>query len=511
MSTLPDPRVVAAVRALEAERLESEARPALRVAIVAANTFEHDSRLLRTARALAGDGHDVTVLAFEAPGLPARESLGDRIELRRLLVDRRVVSVFRPLPEPVRARLAGLLGFEPAAMSLPPSSPRGFERVRAPIRRLVEIGAHQWRVGPWSDAVVSAVPDADVFHCKALVALPVIAAAAERTGSRFVYDLADLHTEAARLARMPRLVRSLVRRREARWVRRAALLTAVSDGVASEAARRFHVGRPVVVLNCPPAWRPEDPEPPRSDRLRRATAIGPKRPIVLYQGGFSVDRGIEELIAALEHESLRALDAAVVLLGYGRLADRLRAEAARRPGRLFVLDAVPPSELLEWTASADLGYVGQPARTLNQRLNLANKLFESIMAGVPVLVSDGTEHCRLVSADALGACTPIEPAAIARAAAALLGRSPEERDALRRHCRTVALDRYTWERQQGALVSAYRRLAAEVARPAAPEETASQPAESRVGGSPRLRDVPAAGRTVRRRLHVPSLRRRAGS
>jgi glycosyltransferase involved in cell wall biosynthesis len=224
----------------------------------------------------------------------------------------------------------------------------------------------------------------------------------------------------------------------------------------------------VVVLNCPPAWRPDEPVPPSSDLLREATGIGAGRPVVLYQGGFSVDRGIEELIDALDREPLSRLDAAVVLLGYGRLRDRLAREAVRRPGRLFVLDAVPPSELLEWTASADLGYVGQPPRTLNQRLNLANKLFESIMAGVPVLVAEGSEHCRIVTSEALGACCAIEPASIACAIAGLLDRPAEERAALRGHCRTVALERYTWERRQAGLVRAYRAFAGGVARGEAP-------------------------------------------
>ncbi len=440
----------------------------LRIAIVAANAFEHDSRLLRTARALAGDGHRVTVAAFAAPGLPAHEALGEGLDVRRLDVDRRISSAFRPLSPRMRRGLARLLGFAPGAVSLPPSPPRGPDRLRAPLRRLAEILAHQRRVGPWCDALLAAVPDADVYHCKALVALPVVAEAARRTGARFAYDLADLHTEAARLARMPAIVRELVRRREASWVRRASLLTAVSAGVADEAARRFRVARPVMVLNCPPAWRPDEPELPASDLLRRATGIAADRPILLYQGGFSVDRGIEELIAALDEEPLRALGVAVVLLGYGRLRAHLAAAAARRPGRLFVLDAVPPGELLAWTASADLGYVGQPPRTLNQRLNLANKLFESIMAGVPVLVAEGTEHCRLVQADGLGVCSAIEPAAIARVAAGLLDRPTEERVALRRHCRSVALERYTWERQQAGLVAAYRALADDVARRAVP-------------------------------------------
>ena len=75
----------------------------LRIAIVAANTFEHDSRLLRTGRALAEDGHRVTLLAFASPGLPAHEQLGERLDLVRLDVDRRVTSAFRPLSAPTRA------------------------------------------------------------------------------------------------------------------------------------------------------------------------------------------------------------------------------------------------------------------------------------------------------------------------------------------------------------------------------------------------------------------------
>ena len=455
--------------ALTGESAVSPARR-LKVAIVAANTFEYDSRLLRTGRALAADGHRVTLIAFAAPGLAEREALGKGLEVRRVPVDRRVTSAFRPLPGLARRGLARLLGFAPDATSLPPIRARGLDRLRAPLRRAVEIAAHGRRVGLWHDAVVRAVPDADVYHCKALVALPVVRGAARRgagrpAGSRFVYDLADLHTEAARLARMPGSVRSLVRRREAGWLRDAAFLTAVSEGVAVEAARRFGVPKPVVVPNCPPAWRPKEPGPPVSTRLRDVTGIAPSRPIILYQGGFSVDRGIEELIAALDDAALRELGAAVVLLGYGRLRERLGAEADRRPGRLFVLDAVPPGELLDWTASADLGYVGQPPRTLNQRLNLANKLFESIMAGAPVLVAAETEHCRFVTTQGVGACCDIEsPAAIARAAAGLLGAPEAERRELRAHCRTVALERWTWERQQAGLVGAYRSLAMEIGR-----------------------------------------------
>src|SRR6185369_8704088 len=328
-----------------------------------------------------------------------------------------------------RRVVARLLGIEPGATALPPGRPRGLDRVRAPFRRLAEILAHARRVGPWSAAVVEAVPDADVFACKALIALPVIRAAARRTGGRFVYDIADIHTEAARLARMPGWFRALVRGRERRWMREAAGLTAVSPDVADEVVRLFGVARPTVVLNCPPAWRPGEVMPARTGRLRSLAGIAADRPLVLYQGGFSVDRGIEELVAALETPRLAATDVVAVVIGYGRLQAWLVEQAARRPGRIVVVDAIPPGELQDYTVDADVGFVGQPPRTLNQRLNLANKLFEYLQAAVPVIVAEGTAHCRLVRQLGVGSCVDVDdPSAIAGAIADLLGAPADERE-----------------------------------------------------------------------------------
>ena len=433
----------------------------MKVAIVAANTFQYDARQLRTAAALTSDGHTVTLVGLAGPGLPASERLDHGVELRRVSVDGTIASAFRPLPIGARRAVARLLGIDPAATALPAARPAGLDRLRAPFRRLAEILAHARRVGPWSAAVVAAAADADVFTAKALIALPVIRAAARKTGGRFVYDIADIHTEAARLARMPGWFRALVRGRERRWMREAAGLTAVSPDVADEVVRLFGVARPTVVLNCPPAWRPGEVLPPRTGRLRAVTGIAPDRPIVLYQGGFSVDRGIEELVAALETRALAATDVVAVFIGYGRLKGWLDEQAARLPGRVIVVDAIPPADLQDHTVDADVGFVGQPPRTLNQRLNLANKLFEYLQAAVPVVVAEGTAHCRLVRELEVGQCVDIDdPAAIASAVRGLIQAPPDERERLRLHARTVALERYTWEIQGANVVELYRTIAA---------------------------------------------------
>ena len=76
-------------------------------------------------------------------------------------------------------------------------------------------------------------------------------------------------------------------------------------------------------------------------------------------------------------------------------------------------------------------------------------------------------------------CVDIDdPAAIAAACADLLTAAPEERRALRTHCREVALSKYTWDHTAVGLVGLYRKLAREDA-PVGPGRSI------RAGASPR--------------------------
>jgi glycosyltransferase involved in cell wall biosynthesis len=166
------------------------------------------------------------------------------------------------------------------------------------------------------------------------------------------------------------------------------------------------------------------------------------------------------LLAAIRDPILHERAFTTVFMGFGTLEAALRAAAARDPGRIVVLPAVPSGELLEWTCGATVSFVGAPPITINQRLTAPNKLFESLMAGVPVVVAAGTATAQLV--EYAGAGTPVAPwtpAATARAIAALLDLPDGERLALRRRIRAAALERFSWETLRPSVVELYRNVA----------------------------------------------------
>jgi len=427
------------------------------VTFVTANTFEFDSRHRRAAEALAADGWRVVVVAMRAPHLPADEVPAVGITVRRPVLSRRILD---GLPGPLRRPLGRLVGLEAHAVTLPRRVTGPLERLRAPLRRGLEILAYRRRVGPWASAVIAAAPEARVFVAKALVALPVAAEAARRTGGRYVYDIADLHVESGRLAALPGPLKAWLRARERRWMHGAAALLAVTPAMADEVARRYGVARPTVVMNAREPWQPDDAAlAAAGEQLRAVAGVAPSCDVVLYQGAFRPDQGIDTLLAALDDPLLADRAPAAVFLGFGPLEDRLMALALSRPGRVAVLPPVPSGELLGWTAGADVAFVGTPPTTRNQTLTTPNKLFESVMAGVPVVVAAGTWTAALVAREDLGAVVePWAPAVLAREIAALLAAGPADRVARRERIRGVALERLNWDVERERLVETFRRL-----------------------------------------------------
>ena len=288
----------------------------------------------------------------------------------------------------------------------------------------------------------------------AYMGIPIALDLARRHGASVVYDARDIYLEAANLARMRGPARRLLARAERGWARRADRVVTVNRPYAEVMASRFGVELPLIVMNC--SYR-NQPREPRQRRFHDVLGLPAERRVVLYQGGFSRDRGIEQLLAAIPEVP----NATLVLMGYGYLEDEIRSRAADPAirERVAVLPAVPPTELLDWVAGADVVAMPIQPTTLNHRLTTPNKLFEAMAAGVPVVASDLPGMAPIVGEVDCGVLVdPTDPHAIAAACRRLLEESPEAAAQRRARILRAAHDAYNWEGQLDVLLAEYGRL-----------------------------------------------------
>jgi glycosyltransferase involved in cell wall biosynthesis len=197
--------------------------------------------------------------------------------------------------------------------------------------------------------------------------------------------------------------------------------------------------------------------------LRGAAGVPAGSPIILYHGALGPHRGIEQLVAALGQPELA--DSHLVLLGFGDVG-RLGIDPGA-PGpteRVHLLDAVAPTELLEWVAGADVDAMPLQRSSLNHWYCTPNKLWESLAAGVPVVASDFPVMHRIVLDDPSGrlgaVCNPSDPASIASAITSIIGLPVPQREALGLRCLATAHGRWNWETESARLIELYASLPA---------------------------------------------------
>jgi glycosyltransferase involved in cell wall biosynthesis len=445
-----------------------------RCVVVLPSTGEFDSRTYRIARTLHERGHQVTVLARWKAGLPKAEThpVGypivrvnatavDGLPMSRVLLPilRALRLVATPVlgpappggsdrPEPAgHADADGTQGTDPGWAH---PSAREPGRLRGYVRRariFLMIRSHR-------SQALNAAPVADVYHGMAYMGISVALALGKRHGARVLYDSRDIYMVAANLARLRGPIKAVLARLERGWARAADRVVTVNQPYAVELARRFDVRTPVIVMNC--SYRYTPPIPPQR-RFHERLALDPAVRVVLYQGGFSVGRGVEQLI-----EAIRLVpNVVLVLMGYGALDTEFRA-AAERPendGRVFVLPAVPPTELLDWVASADVVGVLFQHDTLNNYLSTPNKFLEAMAAGVPSVCSDHPGMGPIARETGCGiAVSPTDIPGIAAAIREIVEDTAEGRAARRAQALAAAHATYNWESQVEALLDEYTRL-----------------------------------------------------
>jgi len=241
--------------------------------------------------------------------------------------------------------------------------------------------------------VVKAYKTSDILHCNDLDALVIgtIIKVIFNKDIKIVYDAHEYETETNGLNGIQKYI---VKRLEKKLIKYADRMITVSDSIAKEYVGLYNIEKPALVLNTPPYK-----EIKKKNIFREEFSICENSTIFLYQGGFSKGRGIEILLEVFK--TMSDEKSVIVFMGYGPLQSLIE-ENSKEFSNIYYHEVVKPDVLLEYTSSANFGISMIEDTCLSYRYCLPNKIFEYLMAEIPVIVSDLYEMKKIVNKNKIG-------------------------------------------------------------------------------------------------------------
>jgi glycosyltransferase involved in cell wall biosynthesis len=299
---------------------------------------------------------------------------------------------------------------------------------------------------------------ADIYHATELNALPACCIVATLRHKPLIYEAYELHipypeTSIAFWRRCGKLLMRVL----AIILPRCAGVIATTPQYIEEMEKHFHLKEVTLVRNIPPYRTVE-----KKDLLRQHLGLGQETRIALYQGRLQRNRGVEKIIRAarfLEPNNV------IVLIGDGpdKVLQKQIRDLITSEGVGDCVKIIPPipayEDLLDWTSSADIGLIlYTPDYSLAVKKILPNKLFEYIMAGIPVLATELEAVEEVITKYDVGwIVRSIEPEDIGEAINAILA-DREDRERMSLNGLEAAKLELYWEKESAQVVHLYHKI-----------------------------------------------------
>lgn len=221
---------------------------------------------------------------------------------------------------------------------------------------------------------------ADIYFAEDIYTLPFVVFVSKLKGGKVYYESRELYAYLGGLRNKKKL-QNAIKKIEKYFIKHVAWVITTGKMDAEFLQNFYGINNTLVLRNLPLPQTPTN----RID-LRNQLGIPEDHKILLYQGVILEGRGIPFIIEAIS----RVGNVHFVILGQGEKENEFKQLTSNLnlSSRVHFMGAVPQPELINYTSAADIGLALIENISISYYYALPNKLFEYIMAGLPVVCSD---------------------------------------------------------------------------------------------------------------------------
>lgn len=394
----------------------------LKVCMMVDTNFVEDRRVRKEAKTLLNAGYQVTVIAFRRWG-----GMGSKLPNKKIQMFDGVKLIY------IETRL--------------------FKRFSKIIRFIVNF-IIQRVIDTYVLTRYAIAEKADIYHSNDLDTLLEGFIAAKVNRAKLIYDCHDSFTQ----MKVPGSI-SLVLYRpywkilERLLIRHVDGFMTVSDLFADYFSELYKIRRPVIVYNTS-----EIIEFKKQNLIRERFKIPEDKKVLLYLGSLFPGRGAELTIDSVAYFNKNIFLVMIGPIDSDIYLKQLRDRAAKISSEnIIIAPPIPPKEVYNYLMSADAGIVFYES-TCFANNGLPNKLFDYMMAGLPMIASAMSEIRRVINETKAGiAIDNADPKELASAVSRVLS-SEEDLEFYRGNARRFALEKYNWTMEAKKILELYRTV-----------------------------------------------------
>ena len=229
---------------------------------------------------------------------------------------------------------------------------------------------------------------ADIYFAEDLYTLPFVATIAKMKKAKVYYNSRELYAFLGGLRHRP-FLQSVVKSVEKFFITKVDLVLTTGE-MDSEFIEKFYgIKNTLVIRNIPLLQTPS-----AKIDFRKLYDIADDKLILLYQGVLLEGRGVPIIMRTM----IKLTNTVLVILGDGEQKNNFQKLSGQLniSERVFYAGTISQRELINYTAGGDVGLSLIENISISYYHALPNKLFEYIMAGLPVLCSDLPQMKKIV-------------------------------------------------------------------------------------------------------------------